>query len=132
MATLKRSAAICVALLALPVAAVVAFHAREEVRPASVETHPTELAAPELVIPVEQPANEPARKATLPDPAVPVAAIVPAVPLPAQVRDYAVGHDENRGKAELASSDPAGVERPALLEMKALSRPTEEPPADEP
>jgi len=126
MTTLQRSAAICGALLALPIAAVVAFRAHDEVpsvRPASkaAESIPAPVAAVE-----QQPAREPQTKAAAVQPAPAVAVRLPPVPRPEEVRDYAVGADENRPKSELATSDPAGVERPARLELQALSRSSED------
>ncbi len=83
--------------------------------------------------PAEQPVvSEPARQATRAAPALPVAARAPVAPLPEQVRDLAVGGDEHRERAELASSDPAGVELPARLEMKAHLRSSEDPEAERP
>jgi hypothetical protein len=133
MTSLQRSAAICGALLALPIAAILAFRARDDVQSASYESRATEP-APVPVALVEQPAvSELARKATpAVAPAVPVAARLPTAPSPEQVRDYAVGADEHHGKPELAASDPAGVERPLRLELKAFSRATEDPQGEEP
>ena len=132
MTTLQRSAAVCGALLALPIAAVVAFRARDDVQPASYESHAT-APAPEPAFPVEGPTvSEPGRKAILAAPAEPIAARLPAAPSPEQVRDYPVGADEHHVKTEVAGSDPAGVERPVRLELKAASRTTEDSQAEEP
>lgn len=117
--------------MALPIAAILAFRARDEIQPARDESHATSP-APEAALPIERPTvSSPARKAILAAPAEPVAARLPVAPSPEQVRDYAIGADEHREKSAVASSDPAGVERPVRLELKA-GRITEDSQSEEP
>ena len=133
MTTLQRSAALCSALLAVPICAIVAFRAGDEVPAARSGSHAAPEPFPTPAPMVEQPSvNEPVKISLPIPPSTSVAAPLPTMPAPEHARDYALGADENRMKAELARSDPAGIERPVRLVLGVLSRVTEDPQAEEP
>jgi hypothetical protein len=130
MTTFQRSAAICGALLVLPIAAVLVFRARDDVQVARPEPNIAEPIPPPVAAVAPPAMPDPKPRPTPVRAAVPVAPGPPATPPPEQERDYAV--DDSHSHARPARSDPSDIERPARLDYGALSRAMEGPAAEGP
>jgi hypothetical protein len=129
MTKLQRSAAICGALLALPVAAVVAFRASSP-KATLPEVKALEPSAAEVAAVVEQPV--PAVLRRTPDHVGRVAPAPPAVKVPTPENEIETAVFADERASETVGSGPGDIDRPVHLDLGVMARAKEDPPPPRP